>query len=131
LRILEISQPKFDAEWHFHPEWELTWILEGRGRRCVGDFTEPFASGDLVLVGPELPHFWFSEAPFAARSNPQSEDDGYLVGFVWNGLENRSEVWIIDAQKLAEGPVARVILPQRVPHGFHSTWVRQELLDAH
>ena len=68
LRILEISQPKFDAEWHFHPEWELTWILEGRGRRCVGDFTEPFASGDLVLVGPELPHFWFSEAPTGGRS---------------------------------------------------------------
>lgn len=62
LKILEISQPKFDAEWHFHPEWELTWIREGRGRRCVGDFTEPFAAGDLVLVGPELPHFWFSEA---------------------------------------------------------------------
>ena len=62
LRILQIAQPKFDAEWHFHPEWELTWIREGRGRRCVGDFTEPFAAGDLVLVGPELPHFWFSEA---------------------------------------------------------------------
>jgi carotenoid cleavage dioxygenase len=37
-------------------------------------------------------------------------------------------VWIIDAQKLANGPVARVILPQRVPHGFHSTWVREALL---
>ena len=72
-----------------------------------------------------------SEAPFAPRNNPQSEDDGYLVGFVWNGLENRSEVWIIDAQKLANGPVARVLLPQRVPHGFHSTWVRQDSLDKH
>ncbi len=61
LRILQISQPKFDAEWHFHPEWELTWIQEGRGRRCVGDFSTPFSAGDLVLVGPELPHFWFSD----------------------------------------------------------------------
>jgi len=50
---------------------------------------------------------------------------------VWNGLQERSEVWIIDAQKLADGPVARVILPQRVPHGFHSTWVRQDFLDQH
>jgi carotenoid cleavage dioxygenase len=52
------------------------------------------------------------------------------VGFVWNGREDRSEVWVIDAQHLADGPVARVILPQRVPNGFHSTWVRQSFLDG-
>ena len=61
LRILEISQSKFDANWHFHPEWELTWIQEGCGRRFVGDTIEPFGAGDLVLVGPGLPHFWFSD----------------------------------------------------------------------
>jgi carotenoid cleavage dioxygenase len=72
--------------------------------------------------------YWFSEAPFAPRDNPQAEDDGYLIGFVWNGLKDRSEVWIIDAQHIGNGPVARVILPQRVPHGFHSTWVREALL---
>jgi carotenoid cleavage dioxygenase len=72
--------------------------------------------------------YWFSEAPFAPRDNPQCEDDGYLIGFVWNGLKDRSEVWIIDAQHVSSGPVARVILPQRVPHGFHSTWVRESLL---
>ena len=72
--------------------------------------------------------YWFSEAPFAPRDNPQAEDDGYLIGFVWNGLQERSEVWVMDAQRIAEGPVARVILPQRVPHGFHSTWVRESLL---
>ncbi|MFN3954163.1 MAG: carotenoid oxygenase family protein [Pararhodobacter sp.] len=74
--------------------------------------------------------FWFSEAPFAPRDNAQSEDDGYIVGFVWNGLAERSEVWITDAQDVAKGPVARVIMPQRVPHGFHSTWVRQSQLEA-
>lgn len=62
LRILEICQPKFDASWHFHPEWELTWIREGGGRRFVGDCIESFSAGDLVLVGPGVPHFWFSDA---------------------------------------------------------------------
>jgi carotenoid cleavage dioxygenase len=59
-----------------------------------------------------------------------AEDDGYVVGFVWNGLENRSEVWVTDARDVSKGPVARVILPRRVPHGFHSCWVREAQLHA-
>jgi len=54
--------PRFEAPWHFHPEYELTLILEGSGDRCVGDHLEPFESGDLVLLGPDLPHYWHSYA---------------------------------------------------------------------
>lgn len=73
---------------------------------------------------------WFSEAPFAPRDGATEEDDGYVVGFVWNGNENRSEVWVSDARNIAAGPIARVIVPHRVPHGFHGTWVRQSQLAA-
>jgi len=72
--------------------------------------------------------YWFSEAPFAARHGAQTEDDGYVVGFVYNGAEKRSEVWVHDARNIADGPLARVLLPQRVPHGFHGCWVREEEL---
>ena len=50
--------PYFDHSWHFHPELELTLILESEGTRYVGDHTANFSSGDLVLLGSDLPHLW-------------------------------------------------------------------------
>ena len=47
--------------WHQHAACELTWILRGHGRRHVGASIEPFSAGDLILLGPRLPHTWVSE----------------------------------------------------------------------
>ena len=48
----------FDAPYHFHPEYELTFIIHGCGKRYIGNHMGPFESGDLVLIGPDLPHCW-------------------------------------------------------------------------
>lgn len=68
---------------------------------------------------------WGSEAPFAPRHNPVSEDDGYVVSFVQNETTDTSQLVILDAQNMSDGPVARVHLPQRVPNGFHACWVTE------
>lgn len=77
------------------------------------------------------PQYFYNEPGFAPRDHSRSEDDGYLVGFVWNPNERQSEVQIFDClgARLANGPVARIILPRRVPHGFHATYVSQQTLD--
>src|SRR5207249_4329157 len=74
------------------------------------------------------PGRWGSEAPFAPRPGTGAEDDGYLVSFVHDENEDRSEVVVLDATDLSAGPVARVLLPARVPLGFHATWVRGDQL---
>jgi AraC-like DNA-binding protein len=54
--------PSFEFKWHFHPEYELTYIVSGNGYRLVGDHSEPFTAGDFVLLGPNVPHTWVSDA---------------------------------------------------------------------
>jgi AraC-like DNA-binding protein len=61
LLAFELNQHRLDFFWHYHPEYELTLIFEGRGRRLIGDNHELFQSGDLVLIGPGLPHTWVSD----------------------------------------------------------------------
>lgn len=48
----------FNAPWHYHPEWEITYIHKSNGMRYVGYHIEPFSEGDLVLLGAGVPHVW-------------------------------------------------------------------------
>ncbi|WP_341679273.1 AraC family transcriptional regulator [Niveibacterium sp. SC-1] len=59
--------PSIPFEWHYHPEYELTLTLNGRGQRFVGDDISDFDDGDLVLIGPNLPHTWSAPAIDAQR----------------------------------------------------------------
>lgn len=49
-------------EWHHHPEYELTLTLNSKGQRFIGDHVGQYDHGDLVLIGPNLPHSWSSQA---------------------------------------------------------------------
>jgi carotenoid cleavage dioxygenase-like enzyme len=73
-----------------------------------------------------LPPDWAgSEPAFAPRPGATDEDDGWLISFV-TSPEGASEVQVVDARDFAAPPVARVPLPQRVPAGFHGTWMRED-----
>ncbi|CAO1649883.1 carotenoid oxygenase family protein [Parasphingorhabdus sp. NYA22] len=69
-----------------------------------------------------------SEAPFIPRANAQSEDDGYLISFITNMKQDRSECIIIDAKNISAGPVCTIILPHRISSGTHATWASAEQL---
>ncbi len=47
-----------NARIHSHKNFELNYIVSGVGRRIVGDNISGFEKGDLVLMGPDLPHCW-------------------------------------------------------------------------
>jgi len=48
----------FDKPWHFHKEYELVYIIKTKGSRFIGDQVSFFDDGDLVLLGPNIPHLY-------------------------------------------------------------------------
>ena len=69
------------------------------------------------------------EAVFAPHPDGKDEDEGWLITFVRNSKEETSELVVIDAQDVASEPVARVLIPQRVPYGFHGAWIGEAQLN--
>jgi AraC-like DNA-binding protein len=64
VRCLEHGFPTLLNRWHYHPEYELHFIAETRGRAFVGDYIGHYEPGHLVLTGPGLPHNWLAaDAP--------------------------------------------------------------------
>jgi carotenoid cleavage dioxygenase len=57
------------------------------------------------------------------RSATAPEGDGFLVGVVNDFSAMRSELVIVDAQRLEEGAIARVLLPFRLHTQVHGWWV--------
>jgi AraC-like DNA-binding protein len=58
FRCVRVHEKKLGVPWHFHPEYQLTLVMAGSGQRIVGDSIAPVVSGDLTLLGPNVPHAW-------------------------------------------------------------------------
>jgi AraC-like DNA-binding protein len=64
--------PAIPFEWHYNSEYELTLTLNSRGQRFVGDNIAAYDDGDLVLIGPKIPHTWCSSADCLAGTTHQA-----------------------------------------------------------
>lgn len=67
-RYFRRTEPELRFAWHYHVEFELTLILDGFGTRFIGNSAEDYGPGDLVLIGPNLPHTYASD-PGAVRND--------------------------------------------------------------
>jgi carotenoid cleavage dioxygenase len=102
------------------------WFVESRDSDDTVDFAgvvrRDFARGDLARWDPG-PARHGGEALFVHDPDSSSEGDGWVMVYVYDAREDESVLAILDATDVAAGPVAEVVLPQRVPYGFHATWV--------
>jgi AraC-like DNA-binding protein len=85
-RLIVVKEEFFDFNefpFHYHPEYELILILQGAGKRLVGDHMGAFTSGDLYLLGPDLPHTFYNKHLTGCRKMHQ-----VVVQFPGNFLGN-------------------------------------------
>lgn len=68
------------------------------------------------------------EGVFVPRPDSTGEDEGWIITFVYDRASETSEMVVVDAKGFDGDPVARVIIPARVPFGFHGTWLPGDLL---
>jgi len=54
---------------HFHELCELVLIEESYGKRIVGNHIDSFSAGDLVLIGPNIPHIWRNDDVFLTENH--------------------------------------------------------------
>lgn len=52
----------------------------------------------------------------------ENPEQGWILTVVYDGNSHRSEVWVLDADKLEAEPICKLELPSVIPHSFHGCW---------
>ncbi|HSQ45198.1 MAG TPA: AraC family transcriptional regulator [Ginsengibacter sp.] len=124
------SKKEFDFPLHFHDEFELNFIQNAAGaKRIVGDHVEEIGNTELVLVGPNLQHGWFTHKAkdkiineITIQFHRDLFDEKFLhrnqLSFI-RMLLQRSSRGVLFSEATAESIVPRLIQLQQ-KHGFDS-----------
>jgi len=87
----ELRAADFGTPFHVHPEYELTLVLRAQGYRVVGDNITELEPGDLVLLGPYLPHVFQQNADGRARDPVHAIVVQFREEFLGPGFFDRPE----------------------------------------
>jgi carotenoid cleavage dioxygenase-like enzyme len=108
--------------------------------RTIDQILASTDSNDPIKVFKLPPNHYGQEPRFVPRKtiesdNSMSEDDGYLVFYVFNEdqldqngecrSDSKSELWVVDA-KTMDNVICKIQLPTRVPYGLHGNWFSEE-----
>ena len=96
VRYAEV--PHTYNKFHYHKEFEILYNIENSGTRFVGDSIRRFNNGDLVLVGPHIPHYWHSDDQYFEGNEDLSakvvliQFDEYFLGEKFIGLPEMKNI---------------------------------------
>jgi len=114
-----------------HPPTPITGCVDSRTVTQILASDDP---QDPIQVFKLPTGFYAQESRFVPRENGTTEDDGWILSYVFDegqldqsgdaSMSDKSELWIIDAKNMKE-VVCKVQLPQRVPYGLHGNWFNE------
>ena len=86
VACIQESKKQFTGTWHYHQEIEVLFIYKGQGSCLIGDFTTKFSSGDLFIIGSNLPH------SFSLESDLEYESKVIILYFNTNFITKLPEI---------------------------------------
>lgn len=120
VAITKRETPCFDNLSHYHAQYELIYVSRSYGMRFVGDSVSNFIPGELVLVGPYLPHLWRND-PAYYTGNSTDEVSTIIIkfdkDFIGEGTFDRPE--FADIKKLLDLSKLGVCYSPEQTLGFH------------
>ena len=118
--VLGIGRESF-ARGNEHQKTQPDTHCQGNARQ-QGTALSGTASGDHTSCGVGSAE---KDSPALAGHTVQAQagDDGWLLVHVWDETTQSSECLVLDAADIEAPPVARILLPSRVPYGFHGIYV--------
>lgn len=97
FKVWSHGYPYRTVRWHFHPEYEIHLITATTGKYFVGDYIGNFVPGNLVMVGPDLPHNWVSSVPQGERVDERCLVLQFDAGFIARTIEAFPEFRRVEA----------------------------------
>lgn len=99
------------------------WLVGGADAQLMFNRLVHFdrVTGTRKLWGDD--RYLLGEPVFAPRSASAPEGDGYVLMLAYDQSTALSQLLVFVATDIERGPVARALLPLRIPAGFHGTWV--------
>lgn len=133
--LVKINVEKLIARGHANPPTQITGCVDTRSVPEILASSDP---DDAIKIFKLPPGFYAQESSFVARSDGTSEDDGWVLSYVFDesqldedgnaGADAKSELWVVDARNMRD-VVCKVQLPQRVPYGLHGNWFSGEEIE--
>ncbi len=107
--VCDFNYNYYPTPWHYHPEYEIVLVTESTGKRFIGDHISDFAPGNLVLLGPNIPHTYRNDDKYYKKKS-RLRAKSIVIHFSENSLGN-------DFLKLPEAkPIRQLLL--RSQHGL-------------
>lgn len=142
FRVFEEAEPNLKPFWHYHPEIELVYIKSGSAKRHIGNHVSYYKNGDLILLGPNLPHYGFTERLSGRRSEivvqlkhdflganffnlPELKDIEQLFAKAESGItfygETKKLIGKLLEEMIQQGPFDRMVSLLQVLHMLSQT----------